>query len=461
MNKNYNIFKNSCIRDKANSGYLQTEKIIALGTAISSLLYEEFENPCNLLIATDTRPSGQLIKQALIQGLSTHDHEIYDAGICPTPFVAKALRDYQEDQDDQDQENFDDFDDEAEDHFFTLGFVITASHNPSEYNGIKVLTEFGYLTPEIELEISRIYHEIMQRNSAKLASTKTSCIDIDLVSFYQDEIEQEFDNVPFKNISVLLDCANGATALIAPKIFNAMSIKTILINNEQDGSKINADSGCGNTQLLFEQIKKYNTMWGCAFDGDGDRVIVMHESGRIFDGDDLLVILSEHPDYQDFKTVVGTIMTNQGIIEFLEKNNKKVIRAQVGERNIIEALMNHQAMIGSEPCGHITIMQHAFCSDGIFAALLFFQTIQNKPELLHLNYTKYAQVHSSINLENKTIDKKIISMIISKYLSPEARIIVRPSNTEPILRLMVEHKNEQKAQEILQQLKNDFLKIIN
>jgi phosphoglucosamine mutase len=458
MNKTSNIFKNSCIRDKAGSNYLQQEKLIALGVAISTMMYEEFEDPCNFLIATDTRASGQAIKEALIQGLSTHNHEIYDAGICPTPFVAKAVRDYKEDQDEY--EDTDDFDEE-EDSFFTLGFVITASHNPAEYNGIKILTEFGYLTEEIELEISRIYHEIMQQGNFKLNAQKTSCIDIDLVSFYQDQLDQELNNLPLKNISVLLDCANGATALIAPKIFKAVGIQAISVNNEQDGTKINSDSGCGNPQLLLEEIKKNKTTWGCAFDGDGDRVTIVHESGKIFDGDDLLVILTQNNNYQELKTVVGTIMTNQGVIEFLQKNNISVLRANVGERNIIQKLMTNQAMIGSEPCGHITIMEHAFCSDGIFAALLFFDTIQNNPELLNLNYSKYAQAHSSIPLKNKFIDRKMINVIVSKYLSTDIRIIVRPSNTEPILRIMVEHKDQQHAEKILQELKNDFLKLIS
>lgn len=458
MNKTSNIFKNSCIRDKAGSNYLQQEKIIALGVAISTMMYEEFEDPCNFLIATDTRTSGQAIKEALVQGLSTHDHEIYDAGICPTPFVAKAVRDYKEDQDEYDDN--DDFEQE-EDSFFTLGFVITASHNPAEYNGIKVLTEFGYLTEEIELEISRIYHEIIEQGTFRLKNTKNSCIDIDLVSFYQNQLEQELDNLPLKNISVLLDCANGATAHIAPTIFQTTGIKTIAINNELDGTKINSDSGCGNPQLLLEAIKKHKTPWGCAFDGDGDRVTIVHESGKIFDGDDLLVILSQNNLYQELKTVVGTIMTNQGVVEFLQKNNISVLRANVGERNIIQKLMINEAMIGSEPCGHITIMEHAFCSDGIFAALLFFDTIQNNPELLNLSYTKYAQAHSSIPLQNKFIDRKMINVIVSKYLSADIRIIVRPSDTEPILRIMVEHKDQQHAEKILQELKNDFLKLIS
>ena len=154
-------------------------------------------------------------------------------------------------------------------------------------------------------------------------------------------------------------------------------------------------------------------------------------------------------------------MTNQGIVEYFQKNNKKLIRAQVGERNVIEALMNNQAMIGSETCGHVTIMQHAFCSDGIFTALLFFEAVIKNPELLNISYQKYAQLQATVDLNGKTISKNDIHMIVSKYPSTGMRIIVRPSNTEPILRIMVEHKEAQQAELILNQLKNNFTNLLS
>jgi phosphoglucosamine mutase len=458
INNQKNIFKNSCIRSIAGTELLQTEQLILLGKAISTLLHEEFEEPCNILIATDNRPSSPSIKQALVQGLASYDHEIYDGGICPTPFVAKALSDYNQEDNDQESDNFDD--QEIEDGFFSLGIVITASHNPSEYNGIKILTEFGYLTEEIELEISKIFYNLAQKEKPKLLEKSNDCIDIDLITFYQEQLSDELDTKALRNISVTMDCANGATSGIAPKIFQTLGMKVIAINNEGNGTLINKDSSCSNQTLLLETLQKNKTDWAVSFDGDGDRVIIAHKSGRIFDGDDLLVILSQHPNFQQERTFVGTIMTNQGIAEFFEKKYKKLIRAQVGERNVIEALMNNQAMLGTETCGHITVMQHAFCSDGIFTALLFFETITKNPVSLNVSYNKYAQLQTTIPLNNKTLDKKTINMILSQYPQQDMRIVVRPSNTEPILRIMVEHKETEKAELVLNQLKNSFTKLV-
>jgi len=463
MNKNnnindQNIFINSCIRGVANTGYLQPHSLTVLGAAISKLLAEEYDEPCAILIATDTRTSSPWIKDALLKGLGTQDHDLYDAGICPTPFVAKALKEY-EPSDDEESDSFE-VKDVEEDGFFALGIVITASHNPAQYNGIKILTEFGYLTVEIEEEISYIYHDLMQKQNSVQRLPMPECIDIDLIDFYEKTIAQQLDNVPFKNISVLLDCANGATALIAPYIFQTCGINALAINNQQNGELINVNSGCSNPSLLLDAIKKNNTTWGCAFDGDGDRLVIVHQSGRIFDGDDILMIIAQHQGYEEFPTLVGTIMTNQAIVECAENNKKTFIRAKVGERNIIEKLIEHQAMLGAETCGHITMMDHAFCSDGIFAALLFFDTITAQPALLEMNCEKYPQVHISVPLHHKTIDNKAIHTVVSKYQDQTSRVIVRKSNTEPVLRIMVEDKDQQVAQKVATELQQTFLEII-
>lgn len=456
--KNQNIFVNSGIRGIAGTGYLQKIELFTLGQAISTLLAEEFDEPCNILIASDTRTSTPWIKEALIEGLSTQEHDIYDGGICPTPFVAKAMKDYQ--PHDENADEFEPNDPEEEDGFFALGIIITASHNPAEYNGIKILTEFGYLTEEIELEISSLYHELMLEDIPNFDDETPPCIHIDLVSFYDSLVMQQLNNTPMDKISTVLDCSNGATALIAPKIFHSTGVKFVAINNERDGKLINVNSGCSNPQLLLDAVIKHNTEWGCAFDGDGDRVIIAHKSGRIFDGDDLLVILSMHPDYQAFKMLIGTFMTNQGVAEFAQEHKKTLIRTQVGERNVINALMGHKAMLGSETCGHITVMDHAFCSDGIFAALLFFDTITSYPEILDTIYTKYPQVHATVPLNGKTLETKTIGAIVSKYQNQTTRIVVRPSNTEPIIRIMVEHKDQEQAQEISALLKQLFIEAL-
>lgn len=449
MNPTKNIFINSCIRSKANQDLLQSNSIKTLGYAIGYLLAEEFEISCPILIATDTRPSGQEIKKALIQGLLDFGHDVFDAGISPTPFVAKALKDYQGDEDADDAATEDD------ESFFMLGIVITASHNPAEYNGIKILTPFGYLDIATEEEISDIFHTFTQNPKLiqeSLPDEAGMLLDFDLASWYQSEILQTIQQ-PTHKISVLLDCANGATAEIASRIFTACGFNVATINNSLDGTKINQNSGCSNQENLLLAMKKYNTLWGCAFDGDGDRVIIVHQDGTIFDGDDVIAVLSHHEKYQATPIIVGTIMTNQAVQIYFAKHHKKLIRTQVGERNIIEELIKHQAFLGAETCGHITMMDHAFCSDGIFAALMFFETIATNHKLINKPYQKYAQVHESIPLNNIKLNnleiKKIVTEFEKNYTS---RIVVRPSNTEPILRIMVENTDEHTAITILEKL---------
>ncbi len=449
MNINPNIFINSGIRCKVDTGLLQEKNIKILGYAIGYFLAEEFEYSCPILIATDTRPSGNKIKNTLIEGLIAFGHDIFDAGICPTPFVAKALKDYQGDDEVEDDET------ENDESFFTLGLVITASHNPAEYNGIKILTPFGYLDIAIEEEITSIFHTF-EKNPAlmheDLPDESGYMVDFDLKSWYQTEIL----NIIEKNnekISIVLDCAHGATAQIAPQIFQAFDYNVIAINNSLDGRKINLNSGCSNTAELIKAVQVHQAQWGCAFDGDGDRVIIVDQHSNIFDGDDIIATLSQHPNYKNNSIIVGSIMTNMGLEKYLQQQHKKLIRTQVGERNIIQALIQYQAFLGSETCGHVTIMDHAFCSDGIFTALMFLQTITQNLKTLDKKLTKYFQNHTTIPLSKIQISKNEIEKIVKNFENNyTARFVVRASNTEPILRIMIENEDEQKAEQILQEL---------
>lgn len=452
MNTTSNIFINSGIRCKANTGLLQEKNLKILGYTIGYLLAEEFEYSCPILIATDTRTSGNNIKNALIEGLLEFGHDVFDAGICPTPFVAKALKDYQGDDEDMS-------DDAAQDdeNFFTLGIVITASHNPAEYNGIKILTPFGYMDLAMEEELTDLFHTFTNNPAfidESLPDEPGSIIDFDLQTWYQSEILDVIEKTNTK-ISIVLDCANGATAQIAPRIFHTLGYNVIAINNSLDGSKINLNSGCTDQKKMIEQVQKNNAAWGIAFDGDGDRVIIVDQHGKIFDGDDIVAILSQHGAYQNNAIIIGSIMTNTGIQKYFEHQNKKLMRTQVGERNLIEALVKHQAFLGAETCGHITIMDHAFCSDGIFAGLMFLQTITQNPVLLQKTYAKYFQKHAIVLMTQIKKTKPEIEQLVQDFENKyDARFVVRASNTEPILRIMVENQNEQQAEQIL----NDLVK---
>lgn len=462
MNQQKNIFTNSGIRNKINEGLLQPAYLKTLGYAIGYLLAEEYEMSCPILIATDTRPSGNAMKDSIMQGLLDFGHDVFDAGIAPTPFVAKALKDYEYEQD-EDEQNFQDDVDEDDENFFTLGIVITASHNPAAYNGIKILTPFGYLSTEIEEEISEIFHTFLKdsrlvQDSLPDEDDRGIIVDFDLVSWYKSEVIDELNQATFET-SILLDCSNGATAQIAPAIFQASGFQVVAINNSLDGTKINHDSGCGNAEKLLAAIKEHKTTWGCAFDGDGDRVIIAHQNGTVFDGDDIVAVLAHHERYASTDIIVGTVMSNQALETYLKTLRKKLIRVAVGERNLIEALIKHQAFLGAESCGHVTMMDHAFCSDGIFATLMFFQTLVNNPKLENKLYEKNPQLHATIAMGNKKIDAEQIKKIVAQCnADATSRIIVRPSNTEPILRIMVEDTNLTTAQKLLETLHEQFKK---
>jgi phosphoglucosamine mutase len=458
-----NIFTNSGIRGKVDQGLLNQKDIQTLGHAIGCLLAQEFDDPCNILIAIDTRTSSPWIKKAMIQGLVAFGHDIFDAGIAPTPFVAKAIKDYgmspESEEDDYDEEE-----DNEEEKMFTLGIVITASHNPAEYNGIKFLTEFGYLNVEMEEEISSLFHEFTNdpKELKEILATEEhgTVVDFDLTGFYQEVVVDQLDHAPYKDVKVVLDCANGATSFIADRIFKACGMTTIAINNTQNGELINKDSGCNNPELLVKAVKQHEAEWGCAFDGDGDRVIIVNNLGEVFDGDDIMAIISEHPTHQGDPIIVGTVMTNGGMDQHFSSQKRQLIRTPVGERNVIDALIKHQAFLGVETCGHITLMEHAFCSDGIFAALMFFDTLASGKKIKLHPYKKQAQEHTVLPLGSKKIDQKSINAIISKFLIQPGRIIIRPSNTEPILRIMVEHEDKAQAKIIIETVKELCLKEI-
>lgn len=440
-----NIFKNSGFRYTLDHTMLQPKNVEQLGNALGYLLEQEFEEACPILIATDTRPSSPLIKQHLIKGLRNFGHEIFDAGIAPTPSVAKALMHYQPE----------DFEDESgQESFFMLGIVITASHNPAEYNGIKILTPFGYLDEEMEEEISHIFHQFNQEKNITdlFPDEKGSVIPFDLVEWYSAEIIETFSAIR-SHPSILLDSAQGATSKIAKNIFRSLGFPVTAINNDSNGALINTQAGCLNPELLVQNIIKNHVEWGIAFDGDGDRVIIAHKTGKIFDGDDIAAIISSHHPYNQDSVVVGTIMTNQGLQEFLQSKHKKLIRASVGERNVINELIKHQSFVGAETCGHVIMIDHALCSDGIFTALQFLSIIIQHPEYISKSlYAKYHQIHQNIPL-HRAVNQDIIQKILDSYQSDnQTRIIIRPSNTEPVIRVMVESLNLEQTKIITQNI---------
>ena len=439
MQNHPNIFKNSGIRTKVNHGVLQNKNLQALGHALGAYLHETHNSTVNILIGKDTRPSGVNIAHQLTPGLQHWGHQIFDAGIVPTPCIATALKKHTKPT-------------------FQLGIMITASHNPAEYNGLKLISPHGYLDLQAEDQISKHYFEYQHKELKD--SPTNNAISIDISAFYQEAIKKLIVTKQLTQKKIILDCAHGATYAIAKQIFVSYGMQTIMLNDSSDGGLINKDSGCSNPSLLIQALDKHSADFAFGFDGDGDRVIIVDKQHNILDGDDLLLLLTQHPLLQNETTLIGTILTNQGIEQQITEHKQTLIRTDVGERNLIQALLKHNALLATEPCGHITVAPHALCSDGIFAALLLLDTLNTKK--IPIKTHKFPQLHNTISLQSSTLDDAIIQSVTKQQsFQQKGRIIARKSNTEPVLRIMVEHENIDTATVLLQNLTQELMKHIN
>ena len=204
---------------------------------------------------------------------------------------------------------------------------------------------------------------------------------------YISKIKKQLIHHDFSAYTILLDCAHGAASFWAEAVFKTFGYKTIIVNNKPNGSNINENSGALHPEILFSQLEETNADFACAFDGDGDRIVIIDKDKNVFNGDDLLTIFAEHPAYKNETVFAGTIMSNQAVENYINNKQKQFIRTDVGDKHIASTLNKKHALLGTEPSGHIIINNHSFCSDGIFAALLF---------LTQLHQIKICNYHFSL-----------------------------------------------------------------
>lgn len=430
-----NLFGTDGIRTRFGDYPLNIDNLIDLGKSICLWAKSKSKLP-KIVIATDTRISASLIKSLLMSGLLQYETEIYDAQILPTPVIYNLV---------QKQKLFD------------FGIVITASHNLYQDNGIKVIDKTqDKLSKDDEELISDIFLKktFIQTNSDKLGK-----------SFYYTESKQKYINdisnffkTSFlKNIKLIIDCANGATSDFAIKIFNFFGINPIIIGNEPNGKNINKDCGSTNLHKIQKIVISQNADIGFAFDGDGDRIIVINKNGEIKDGDDILSFLLSNPIYKS-QTIVGTIMSNYGLELFLEKQNKKFIRTNVGDKYIAQELVKQNLLLGGEQSGHIILRDYLNSGDAIFVALRILETMNITKNFTLDTFKKYPQICMNLKIQAKQdLFCEPFNSIISKYKKENSgRLIIRYSGTEPILRIMVEDSTLESAKKIATDLYNDL-----
>ncbi|MFA6527150.1 MAG: hypothetical protein WCT20_01870 [Candidatus Babeliales bacterium] len=434
------------IRGPADKFPFTYEALLALGQSFGEWAIGRYGTRTpHFLIGCDTRISCPTIKKSLIQGISAVGGTVTDAGIIPTPAVGQLVQ---------------------KTAHFNCGIIISASHNPYYDNGIKLFdAQTGKLTDADEQCIMQCFEAFFNQPSTLTLSTTTDAVSWHEASTtYINNVCALFTPEYLKGLTIVLDCANGATFSVAPAIFANLGANVIALNIEPTGTNINDQCGSLHPESLAQMVIKHNADFGFAFDGDGDRVIAVNNQGLIKDGDDLLEILLQHPAYKDTNCLVGTVMTNKGLENLLVSRNQALIRTKVGDKHVAQQLEKENLPLGGEASGHIIIKDYLVTGDGIFVALKTLESIVASGNTLMQTFEKHAQVIINIRVTHKKdLASTSIKPIIDQHEQTLAsgRVLVRYSGTENVLRIMTEALQHDHAQTCASSLALHLSNVLN
>ena len=422
------------IRRSANID-LTPELVYKVAKAGAYVLSKHTDHAPTILIGRDTRLSGTLIESAMTAGFLSYGANVKLLGVIPTPAVAYLTKKLKAD----------------------ASVVISASHNTFEFNGIKFFSNKGMKIPDsLEEEIEEVMESgKLEELTAKNEKIGVSEIREDLIDEYVYFFRKNFDEDIEKNnredFKVLIDTANGATYKVAEKVFTNLGIKYKIINNEPDGININKNCGSTHLEMLQEEVVKGEFNLGIAYDGDGDRCLAVDEKGNIIDGDKILAVISNYMKKQgtlNKNAFVATVMSNLGLNKYAEKNNIKFIQTNVGDRYVLEQMLKDGYNIGGEQSGHVILLDYNPTGDGILTSLMLIKIIleENKTASEDCNIVKIfpqVLVNAKVDSNKKDMyknDTEIIQKIesIEKEFSGNGRTLIRPSGTEPLIRVMIE-----------------------
>lgn len=439
MGKQKEYFGTDGIRGRFGGTLINPEFLLKLGWAAGTVLSKN--SGAKILIGKDTRISGYIIESVLEAGFSAAGANVRLLGPMPTPAIAYLTRAFRAD----------------------AGVVISASHNPFYDNGIKFFSPEGTkLSDAVECAIEAQINKEMKLVSADVLGKVKRYLDVP--GRYIEFCKSTFGgfNASLAGMKIVLDCANGATYHIAPRVFGELGAEVVTLNDAPDGFNINRNCGSNNTDMLRKIVLAETADLGIAFDGDGDRVIMMDHKGEVVDGDELLFIIAQHGFANGNLQggVVGTVMSNLGFEQALRELKIDFMRTQVGDRYVLEGLQQSGWLLGGEPSGHIVSYGITTTGDGIITALQVLSAICDYGRSLHelkLGMKKYPQIIINIKIA-KTVDinkePKLQAAIVAteKQLGKQGRVLLRPSGTEPVIRVMVEGENEAQVQKLAQQL---------
>jgi phosphoglucosamine mutase len=437
------LFGTDGIRGTAGKYPLDHETVARLGAALVRAMRASGRESADSLpprdglsfvVGRDTRESGEWIERELARGVRAEGAQMTTAGILPTPAIAYVTRAMG----------------------FDAGLVISASHNPFQDNGIKVFSGRGEkFTETLEREVEAI---IADRSWTVGGSADIPVEKTDIVDAYLSHARLALPNavrlLPFK---LAVDTANGATTTVAPRLFRELGFDVVLTGDTPDGRNINLDCGSTHPERLVRLVRDHGCRMGVAFDGDGDRAILADRDGRIVDGDAVLLMCARHMKVEgklDNSAIVATVMSNIGLELALRDSGINLVRCPVGDKYVMEEMLKRGISLGGEQSGHIIFSEHLFTGDGLVTALSVLRVMADTGrELSELaaQLVTYPQILVNVRVREKK-DLRAVPAVadamerVERRLAGQGRLLVRYSGTEPLLRVMLEGKNQQEIQ---------------
>lgn len=438
------LFGTDGIRGVANQYPIIPELAVNVGRAVAAVL--KTNSRARVFIGKDGRLSGDMIEAALAAGICSAGADVYLAGIIPTPAIAYL----------------------ASINSADAGIMVSASHNPFEDNGIKIFNNLGYKLDTAQEE--RIEKMVLSRDedfnpaSAEHLGSVNRMLDAEdqYTAFLKRSLGEIND---LKGLRLVVDCSNGATSMIASRLFSELGAGTTVIANRPDGININAECGSQHIETMQDIVRKKGADVGLAFDGDGDRLIAVDENGEPVTGDHILAICANHMKQAGIlknNLVVSTVMSNLGLINALKEMDIGHIATDVGDRYVLDEMRKSGAVLGGEDSGHMIFLDHHTSGDGIMTALRLLEAMQVAQEplsSLRRTMTVYPQVLKNVRIRSKTdiySFPEIAQAIerVENYLGEQGRVLVRYSGTQPLCRIMVEGPDPEETRRLCQDIAN-------
>ncbi len=433
------LFGTDGIRGVANRHPMTPEMAVAIGRAVSAFF--KTDSSARVVIGKDTRISGDMLECALAAGLCSMGADACLCGVLPTPGVAAI----------------------AAKLGACAGIVISASHNPYADNGIKVFDGKGFkLSESIEGELEERIIKESQRGSSSHAVGRCDAI-MDALDYYGDFLINSVPDLSLEGLRLVLDCSHGATFQAAPDVFSRMGAEIFVLSDKPDGVNINAGCGSQHPEALRKAVVKHKAHAGFAFDGDGDRVIAVDETGRVLTGDQALAVCAVHMKQAGRlvgNRVVATVMSNMGLKIALKKQGIHLSLAQVGDRYVMEMMKSEGAVLGGEDSGHTLFLDRHTTGDGILSALQLLEAMRtaSKPlSKLAGIMSVFPQILINIPVREKP-DIETVAGIrdavgqVETRLGDEGRVLVRYSGTQALCRVMVEGPSQKETRTFAEQI---------